>query len=84
MVVKGLVMVAYFASFGTGEGQLRWGSDSWDPPCGDSDEDDPLLSSTSSIEHVPISTLEAKAPEATTSSIAAVETSWVEGEIISE
>jgi hypothetical protein len=49
-----------------------------------SDEDDPLLPSTSSPEHVPASTLEAEAPQATTSSTTAVEASWVEGEIISE
>jgi hypothetical protein len=48
------------------------------------DEDEPLLPSTSSPEHVPASTLEAEAPQATTSSTVAVETSWVEGEIISE
>jgi hypothetical protein len=35
-------------------------------------------------EVVPTSTLNAEAPEATTSFTAAVETSWVEGEIISE
>jgi hypothetical protein len=50
----------------------------------DSDEDDSLLPSTSSPEHVPTSTLEAEAPQATTSSTAAVEASRVEGEIISE
>jgi hypothetical protein len=50
----------------------------------DDDEDEPLLSSTSSPEHVPTSTLKAGAPHATTSSTAAVEVSWVEGEIISE
>jgi hypothetical protein len=38
----------------------------------DNDEDDPLLPSTSSPELVPASTLEAEAPQATTSSIAAV------------
>jgi hypothetical protein len=48
------------------------------------DEDEPLLPSTSSPEHVPASTLEAEAPQATTSSTAAVEASRVEGEIISE
>jgi hypothetical protein len=48
------------------------------------DEDDPLLTSTSSPEHVPASTLKAEAPQATTSSTAAVEMSRVEGEIISE
>jgi hypothetical protein len=50
----------------------------------DSDEDEALLLSTSSPEPVPTSTLEAEAPEATTSSIAAAEASWVEGEIISK
>jgi hypothetical protein len=48
------------------------------------DEDKPLLPSTSSLELVAAFTLEAEAPQATTSSTAAVETSWVEGEIISE
>jgi hypothetical protein len=50
----------------------------------DGDEDEPLLSSTSSPEPVPDSTLEAEAPQATTSFIAAVEASQVQGEIISE
>jgi hypothetical protein len=50
----------------------------------DGDEDDPLLLSTSSPEPVPASTLEAEAPQATTSSTAVVEASRVEGEIISE
>jgi hypothetical protein len=50
----------------------------------DSDEDEPLLPSTSSPEHVPASTLEAETPHATTSSTAAVEASRVEGEIVSE
>jgi hypothetical protein len=50
----------------------------------DGDEDDPVCPSTSSPEHVPASTHEAEAPQATTSSTAAVETSRVEGEIISE
>jgi hypothetical protein len=50
----------------------------------DGDEDDPLLPSTSSSESVLASTLEAEAPQATTSSTAAVEASRVEGEIISE
>jgi hypothetical protein len=50
----------------------------------DDDEDEPLLPSTSSPELVPASTLEVEAPQATTSSIAAVEVSRVEGEIISE
>jgi hypothetical protein len=48
------------------------------------DEDDPLLPSTSSPEHVPASTLEAEAPQVTTSSTAAVVALRVEGEIISE
>jgi hypothetical protein len=48
------------------------------------DEDEPLLPSTSSPDHVPASTLEAEAPQATTSSIAATEASRVEGEIVSE
>jgi hypothetical protein len=50
----------------------------------DGDEDEPLLSSTSSPEPVLASTLEAEAPQATTSSTAAAEASRVEGEIISE
>jgi hypothetical protein len=50
----------------------------------DGDEDEPLLPSTSSPEHVPASTLEAEAPQATTSSTAAVEASQVEGEIMSK
>jgi hypothetical protein len=50
----------------------------------DGDKDDPLLSSTSSPELVPTSTLEAEAPQATTSSTTVVETSQVDGEIISE
>jgi hypothetical protein len=50
----------------------------------DGDEDEPLLPSTSSPEPVPASTLEAEAPKATTSSIAAEEASRVEGEIVSE
>jgi hypothetical protein len=48
------------------------------------DKDEPLLPSTSSPESVPASTLEAEAPQATTSSTTAVEVSWVEGEIIFE
>jgi hypothetical protein len=48
------------------------------------DEDDPLLSFTSSPEPVPASTLEAEAPQATISSTTVVEVSRVEGEIISE
>jgi hypothetical protein len=47
-------------------------------------EDEPLLPSTSSPELISASTLEAEAPHATTSSIAVVEASWVEGGIISE
>jgi hypothetical protein len=50
----------------------------------DGDEDEPLLPSTSSPKLVPASTLEAEAPQATTSSTAVVEASRVEGEIISE
>jgi hypothetical protein len=50
----------------------------------DHDEDEPLLSSTSSPEHVPRSTLEVEAHQATTSFTAAVAASRVEGEIISE
>jgi hypothetical protein len=49
----------------------------------DRDKDETLLPSTSSPELVPASTLEAEAPPATTSPTAAVEASWVEGEIIS-
>jgi hypothetical protein len=45
----------------------------------DGDEDEPLLPSTSSPEPVPASTLEADAPQATTSSTAAVEAPRVEG-----
>jgi hypothetical protein len=41
----------------------------------DGDEDKLLLHSTSSLEHVPAFTLEAKAPQATTSSTTAVEAS---------
>jgi hypothetical protein len=44
----------------------------------------PLLPSTSSPEPVPAFTLEAKSPQATISSTAAMEASRVEGEIISE
>jgi hypothetical protein len=50
----------------------------------DGDEDEPLLLSISSPEHVPASTLEAEDPQATTSYTAAVEVSRVEGKIISE
>jgi hypothetical protein len=46
----------------------------------DSDEDEPLLPSTSSPEPVPASTLEAEAPQATTSTTAAVEASRVGGD----
>jgi hypothetical protein len=49
----------------------------------DGDEDEPLLPSTSSPEPIPASTLEAEAPQATTSSTAAVEVSWIQGEIVS-
>jgi hypothetical protein len=48
------------------------------------DEDDPLRPSTSSPEHILASTLEAEAPQATTSSTVAVEASRVEGKIIFE
>jgi hypothetical protein len=41
----------------------------------DGEENEPLLPSTSSPEHVPASTLEAEAPHATSSSTAAVEAS---------
>jgi hypothetical protein len=50
----------------------------------DGDEDDTLLPSTSSPKLVPASTLEAEAPQATTSSTTTLEVSRVEGEIISE
>jgi hypothetical protein len=50
----------------------------------DGDEDEGLLLSTSSLEPVHASTLEAEAPHATTSSTTAVEVSQVEAEIISE
>jgi hypothetical protein len=50
----------------------------------DGDEDEPLLPSTSSPEHVHTFTLEAEALQATTSSTAAVEASRVEGEVVSE
>jgi hypothetical protein len=50
----------------------------------DGDKDEPLLPSTSSPEHVPASTLEAEAPQATTSSTVAMEVSRVEGEIVSK
>jgi hypothetical protein len=50
----------------------------------DGDEDDPLHPSTSSPEPVLASTLEAEAPQVTTSSTTAVEASRVDGEIISK
>jgi hypothetical protein len=50
----------------------------------DGDEDEPLLRSTSSPEPVPTSTLEAEAPQATTSSTVVVEASRVEGYTVSE
>jgi hypothetical protein len=50
----------------------------------DGDEDEPILLSTLSPELVPIFALEEKAPQATTSSIGAVEVSRIEVEIISE
>jgi hypothetical protein len=50
----------------------------------DSDDDDSRRPSTSSPESVPAFTLEAEAPQATTSSTAAVEASWVKEEIIFE
>jgi hypothetical protein len=46
------------------------------------DEDDPLLSSISSHEPIPASTLEVEATQTTTSSTTAVEASRVVGEII--
>jgi hypothetical protein len=50
----------------------------------DGDEDEPLLPSTSLPKPVLASTLEAEAPQATTSSTAVVEASRVEGETVSE
>jgi hypothetical protein len=50
----------------------------------DGDEDEQLHPSTSWLELIPASTLEADAPQTTTSSTVVVEASWVEGEIISE
>jgi hypothetical protein len=50
----------------------------------DGDEDEPLLPSISSPEPISASTLEAEAPQVTTSSIATVDASRVEGEIVSE
>jgi hypothetical protein len=55
-----------------------------DPQGFDGDEDEPLLPSTSSPEHIAASTLEAEAPQATISSTAIVEASRIEEEIISE
>jgi hypothetical protein len=49
----------------------------------DHDEDKPLLPSTSSLELIPASTLEVEASQATTSSTATVEASWIVGEIVS-
>jgi hypothetical protein len=48
------------------------------------DEDDPLCTSTSSPKPVSASTLEAQAPQATTSSTTVVEASQVDGKIIFE
>jgi hypothetical protein len=50
----------------------------------DGDEDELLLPSISSPEHVHTSTLEAEAPHVTTSSTSKMEALRVEGEIISE
>jgi hypothetical protein len=50
----------------------------------DDDKEEPLLPSTSSPKYVPVVTLQAEAPQATTSSKVEVEASRVEGEIISE
>jgi hypothetical protein len=50
----------------------------------DCDEDEPLHSSTISLELVPASTLEGEVSQATTSSIVAIGASRLEGEIISE
>jgi hypothetical protein len=50
----------------------------------DGDKEEPLLPSTSSPRSVPAVTLQAEAPQATTSSKVEVEASRVEGEIISE
>jgi hypothetical protein len=52
--------------------------------CFDSDKDEPLHPSILSPDLVPAFTLEAEAPQATTSSTTAVEATWVEGEIFSE
>jgi hypothetical protein len=48
------------------------------------DLDEPLLPSTSSPELILTSTLEAEAPQATTTSTVAVEASQVEGKIMSD
>jgi hypothetical protein len=50
----------------------------------DGDENEPLLPSTLSPEPIPASTLEVEAPQAITSSTAAVKVSRVDGEIVSE
>jgi hypothetical protein len=50
----------------------------------DGDEDESLLPSTSSPERIPSYTLEAEAPQATTSCTITVEASRVEGDIISK
>jgi hypothetical protein len=50
----------------------------------DGDKDEPLIPSTSTLEPVLASTLEAEAPQVTTSSTSAMEASRVDGEIISE
>jgi hypothetical protein len=50
----------------------------------DGDEDESILPSTSSLEHVPDFTLKTEAHQTTTSSIAAVEALRVEGEIVSK
>jgi hypothetical protein len=47
----------------------------------DGDEDEPLFSSTSSLEHVLTSILEAEVPQTTTSSTAAVEASRLRGRL---
>jgi hypothetical protein len=49
----------------------------------DGDEDDPLYPSTLSLKHVSACTLESETPQSTTSFTVAVETSQVEGMIIS-
>jgi hypothetical protein len=50
----------------------------------DGNEDESLFPSTSSLEHVLASIIEAEAPQATTSSTTVVEASQIEGEIVSE